>query len=504
MLPDDFPDIWKTPFGRLSNGFYRIGVLGGRNVPFFPRAGQKRMLDLIYRKGYRRIVAPKARKIGFSTLFSLVALEAMLLNPGTKAAIVDKTLTDAQTKLADMVCLSHRSLPAPAAVAAIRSNSTQLELANGSWCHVGISFRGGTPDVMLISEWGKVSHSDPTRSLEIKTGALGSCSPLTLVINESTGMGKNNDFHDCVKQAQEVPDAQKTTEDWRLCFASWWEEASNVICDAPRGRVSKDTNEYLDEVERRAGCVITPAQRAWYQVRAVEAFGLFRFREHPSFVEEIFEAPVEGAIYGDLLGRLRADGHISRFSYDSSLPCYCAWDLGFRDSTNIWWFQLVGNVVHVVKHVCLLGYTAGMAADVVVKAAMPVALHLLPHDACHHHASNTTFHVAEATYMGALLKCGLRNLRAVPRTVDIWLGINAVRSLLPRCYFDAVACASGISALETYHVDGPETERPVHDASSNAADAFRMIAEAMNAGLISPHHAGRRPLAAPAGRAIPA
>ena len=62
-------------------------------------------------------------------------------------------------------------------------------------------------------------------------------------------------------------------------------------------------------------------------------------------------------------------------------------------------------------------------------------------------------------------------------------GIQAVRNLLPRCYFDAEKCRRGIEALRSYHKAWDPAlkayqARPVHDWSSHAADAFRYFASA--------------------------
>ena len=60
-------------------------------------------------------------------------------------------------------------------------------------------------------------------------------------------------------------------------------------------------------------------------------------------------------------------------------------------------------------------------------------------------------------------------------------GINAARVLLPRMYFDEVKCRDGIEALRQYRADFDEKnnvfrDRPLHDWTSHAADAFRYLA----------------------------
>jgi hypothetical protein len=60
-------------------------------------------------------------------------------------------------------------------------------------------------------------------------------------------------------------------------------------------------------------------------------------------------------------------------------------------------------------------------------------------------------------------------------------GINAVRLMLPSCWFDAEKCKRGIEALRNYRREFDDKlkafkDRPLHDWSSHAADAFRYLA----------------------------
>src|SRR5262249_1766556 len=65
--------------------------------------------------------------------------------------------------------------------------------------------------------------------------------------------------------------------------------------------------------------------------------------------------------------------------------------------------------------------------------------------------------------------------------LDFADGINAVRLLLPRCYFDQTKCAVGLESLRQYRRQfnarlSEFTGPPVHDRHSHAADAFRGLA----------------------------
>ncbi|WP_043588443.1 hypothetical protein [Geminisphaera colitermitum] len=491
MRREDIPERFLTAHGRLSNGFYRIRDDKGVSIPFYPNVTQQKLLKAIYEDKRKRIVLPKARKLGCSTCMSLVILDTMNVRPNTEGAIIDMSEGDAGKKLQHMVTFAHEEmgrLSPELQIPTLRSSGTELALDNGSFCLASASSRGGTPQVMLISELGKIAHHDPKRAEEIQTGAIPSVPTSGLVVVESTAMGRSrgktrNYFHDIVTRAQELPDASRTDLDWTLVFGGWCEDARNVMAGPP-DRVSGEVNAYLDEISQQIRRPLSLEQRIWYQVKAFEGAGLNCFREFPSTVDECFKAPIEGAIYGDVIAKIRANGQIYPFQWDRTFPVYTSWDIGHSDTTDIWWFQLRGNRMDWIKHVTLERSSAAQAANVIRSAGIPVAYHYLPHDAEAGHANTGTSYITE------LKKAGLQNLRVVRRTHDIWIGINQLRDLLMRSQFNLAGCGDGLAALEVYHTkpvssSGILSDEPVHDASSHPSDAARTAAEAINLGMVS-------------------
>jgi hypothetical protein len=78
----------------------------------------------------------------------------------------------------------------------------------------------------------------------------------------------------------------------------------------------------------------------------------------------------------------------------------------------------------------------------------------------------------------------------VPRTHDIWIGINRLRQILPRFTFRVPACERGVEAVSNYHTarttsTGLAVDEPVHDWASHASSALKVIAEAEAAGMLS-------------------
>ena len=75
----------------------------------------------------------------------------------------------------------------------------------------------------------------------------------------------------------------------------------------------------------------------------------------------------------------------------------------------------------------------------------------------------------------AARKMGWR-MTVVPAT-GVQEGIDAVRRVLPRCWFDEEKCKVGLDRLRNYTKRwSPELQRftgPLHDENSHAADAYR-------------------------------
>jgi phage terminase large subunit len=187
-----------------------------------------------------------------------------------------------------------------------------------------------------------------------------------------------------------------------------------------------------------------------------------------------FEAAVIGAYYGKLMGQADADKRITGVPYEPTVQVYTAWDLGIRDATAIWFAQVVGREIHLIDYYEANGVDLGHYARELAQRPYLYAGHIVPHD-------------AQAKELGTgksrlevLESLGLKNLTIAPmhRVED---GINAVRTIIPRCWFDAKKCARGIDALKLYRAEFDDKlqalkPRPVHDWTSHAADAFRYLA----------------------------
>jgi hypothetical protein len=101
------------------------------------------------------------------------------------------------------------------------------------------------------------------------------------------------------------------------------------------------------------------------------------------------------------------------------------------------------------------------------------SLDLLPHDAA-------ARELGTGRTREELLRANGRKVRVLPRQ-EIDDGINAVKMLLPRCWFDRVRTERMRECLVHYHRDyndrmGVFKDAPVHDWASHCADAVRTLA----------------------------
>jgi hypothetical protein len=196
-----------------------------------------------------------------------------------------------------------------------------------------------------------------------------------------------------------------------------------------------------------------------------------------------FDAAVVGSYYGKLMMRAEAERRIAPVPYDSAALVWTSWDLGIRDATAIWFAQVVGREIRVIDYYEASGVDLGHYVREIGSRPYVYAGHIVPHD-------------AQAKELGTgksrlevLANLGLEHITLAPlhRIED---GINAVRMLLPRCWFDASKCARGLDALKLYRADYDDKlqalrAHPVHDWTSHAADAFRYLAMTLDGRSVS-------------------
>jgi hypothetical protein len=480
--------LLKDPLWRLTHLYSVKSAADGRVVPFRPKPEQMKVFHLLLTQRCKRLIVLKARRLGMSTAIDILLADQMLFNAGVQCSIVDQSAADAERKLSVIVKTAIEHLPdwLKSEVSIAKDSGSVLELAakagdSPSCIFAGLRARGGTNNWLHLSEWGPIQADDPRRSEEILTGALPSAEHGTIIC-ETTWKGNLGAGHlsQLVRKALETPDEEKTERDWRIVFFPWWLDSTYMLEGNP-STISNENTKYLNEVEQAIGKTFSNGQRLWYD-RQQKQLGLFMFREFPSTIEECWKSPVDGAIYADAIGKLRAQGAIGPFPVDQTSLVHTAWDLGNPANTVVWYFQMVAGEIRLVD--CdsdFFGTLTERVARMLAKG-YPLGWAYLPHDAA---ATNTS----GRTFQQELAALGLQNTRIVPRTADIWIGINRVLSLFPRLTFRTPQCDTGLQELQNYHTvrtaDGSVVkEYPHHGRPSHFADALRIVADAVCSGMV--------------------
>lgn len=195
-----------------------------------------------------------------------------------------------------------------------------------------------------------------------------------------------------------------------------------------------------------------------------------------------FEAAVQGAYYGKIMNRLESNGQIKVVPFAPEAKVNTAWDLGINDTTAIWFYQIIAGEIRMIDYYETSGEGLSHYASILQQKQQSekyvYGTHYLPHD-----AGNRAIDTG-ITRIQTLHNLGITNTAIVPKTKRLD-GIDRVRGILPRCFFDSKKCERGLDCLREYHKEFDNKNKvwkktPKHDWSSNGADAFRYLAMSLN------------------------
>ena len=188
-----------------------------------------------------------------------------------------------------------------------------------------------------------------------------------------------------------------------------------------------------------------------------------------------FDAAIVGAYYAEQIAEAETEGRVGVVDRDPSLPVNTAWDLGIGDSTAIWVWQAAPGGMRILDHIedhgkALPHYVAELNAR-----GWTGGVDFVPHDAKARELGTGKTRVETLVSLG-------RNPRLVAMH-GVADGINAVRQIMPRMWFNKATTAHGIEALRQYRTEYDEKaktfrDHPRHDWTSHSADAIRYAAMA--------------------------
>lgn len=216
-------------------------------------------------------------------------------------------------------------------------------------------------------------------------------------------------------------------------------------------------------------------------VRQTELDALRRQLTPEQYAQEYecdFSAALPGAYFGREMVVAEREGRITRVANDENLPVYTAWDIGYRDDTAIWFYQVVRDEIHVIDYHASSGQPISHYAKIIGDKTYKYAGHWLPHDAKAKTLASGGKSIIEQ--LGAYLD--FKKLSIVPN-LEVQDGIQAARVAIGHCWFDEERCGEGLEALRQYQREYDDDkksfrEKPRHDWTSHPSDAFRMLAVA--------------------------
>lgn len=486
-LDDILGPHWRDLEWRLTNLYWIVNELG-KAVPFEPNEEQ---LDFVRNLHTRNLIL-KARQLGFSTLLQILELDQAIFNANHNGVVISDTLPNGG-KLFAKIEFALKKLPQALQQALpIKSSAgkTSLEWEHGSTVSVGTSARGGTVQLLHVSELGKIARKYPERAAEIVSGAFESVPADGIIVVESTAEGAAGEFFDLCDKAmkRQAEGAPETPLDWRLHFYPWFNKKAYRL-DPALVIVGEKDHAYFNKIQAEVGVTIDPAQRAWY-VKKRETLGRLMKREYPSTPKEAFEQAIEGAIFGDEMTAVREKGHITRVPLDPAYPVHTCWDFGLGRRNPIWLFQQIGLQTRWVKYFDDFGKGLGwwwrhIDQWRLENGEFAWGTHLLPHD-----ADTEILGEDVTTKRRILVAAGMRNEVVVPRIALKENAIELARVRLPvNNWFDREACAEGIKCLDGYQYEwndklGIWSKAPLPNWASHGADAWMQYAQADEGNLL--------------------
>lgn len=470
---------WRLTSGKL----YFIKDKNGKRVPFIPNDAQ---IDYLNRRHTKNIIL-KARQLWFTTLAVIDELDDVLFSSYKSTGIIAQD-KDKQTEIFDeKVKFAYDNLPdwlKKEFVTRIDRQGMMKFENNQCSIQVDSSFRSGTLQKLHISEYGKICAKTPEKAKEIRSGALNAIWPSQQCTIESTAEWASGDFYDktMIALAHEEMGTILTDMDYKFFFYPWFLDKEYTLdADFP---ISSEIVIYFNSIKedtyirRHYGSyVFTEWQMRWYQKKKEEQKGEMK-REYPSSPKEAFELAIEWAYYHKEMTLAREQWRVTKIEYDPQLPVHTFWDLwwsgSWSDETSIWFAQFFKTEIRLIDYFEVQGMSMREIVNFHINPrGYKYGTHYLPHDANHHEYTigGTKLDRAKEFWLNAIAL----------KIASIASGIDKVREIFHRCYFDESKCWIGITHLNQYSKKynkslGMFTSEPEHDEHSHCADAFRYLA----------------------------
>lgn len=232
-------------------------------------------------------------------------------------------------------------------------------------------------------------------------------------------------------------------------------------------RAQSEANWLFLELKASQTGILPPEELAEMRAQMSE-------EEYQQEMECDFSAAVLGTYYASLMNTLeRTVPFYGSYPHDPEFPVEVAGDIGYTDSTALWFWQNKPDGIAIIDYEETHGQDLSYYFDLLRFKGYEYDTIWLPHDA--KAKSLQTGRSTVEQFLHAEFP-----IRIVPR-LSVQHGIDAARLMLPYCRFNMPACRDGVEALRAYRRQYDEVRKvfsdsPLHDWASDGADAFRYFA----------------------------
>lgn len=187
-----------------------------------------------------------------------------------------------------------------------------------------------------------------------------------------------------------------------------------------------------------------------------------------------WDSPVIGSYFGAAMRRAESEGRITNVPYEPKLRVRTYWDLGMDDSMSIWFVQLFNREIRLIDYYENSGEGIEHYAKVLHEKPYDYEKHYGPHDLAVRELGTGVSRFEAAASLGL-------HFQIVKRPEHKEDGIQAIRNVIARCWFDKTKCARGVSGLKGYKKKWNDKmmvyeNTPVHDWTSHPTDALQTMA----------------------------
>lgn len=471
LTPADIEAHFADRWWRLNNLYY-IKDKKGKKVLFKPNAIQKEIHDNLW---FFTII-PKARQLGVTTFFTILYFDQVLFSKNKTAGIIAHRQEDMKKIFKNKVRFAWENMH-PWVRKYIGEpnvdNANELQFPNGSTIFVSMSTRSGTINFLHISEFAYVCQKFPEKAEEIVTGAINSVDTGQFVSIESTTAGREGYFFDfCQTAERNRKEGRELTElDFKIFFFPWYIEDTYQMPTATF-LVAAEFENYFRLLKEKNGIELTTSQKRWW-IKKKELNQDKMNSEYPSTLDEAFSVTAEGAYYAPQMNRVYLTRRIRQQPYNPLLVVDTYWDLGVNDSMVILFVQSDGPAINFIDTYQNTGEGLEHYIGVMKDRKYRYGRHYFPWDV------EITDVGSGLTRKETLYSLGLFDITVAPK-IGVMEGIDKVRILFPRFYFDEQNTEPLHNALANYRKDwdsklGVWKNTPKHDNNSHYADAVRVL-----------------------------